>query len=542
MSQNDGSSGMYIILCILVILLCAGAFFGMMILSEEEPKKDIEIQQTDKELMKRHAQERERSKAQMYVQQLKKEGEVYRGLSCNVGYHSSNNDCVPNKCICENGIAPYGVHCETDGLDKCSTCDFSYHLNNLLLCQKNKCKCTNGIAVDDDDCEINDDEVCKSCNPNRTLNYGYCDLPCNCENGSPFIDGSCGTVKDNGDCEICDSGFELTEKNYCKSKCSCDGGTALISEDCNDDDEICTSCNKGYSWSSYYENCTSKCTTCDNGVVYSGDECEDDNKLCSSCNDGYFLKNKKCIRCKSKCDDNELRIFEKCSPFDDIVCGKCTKPEQSVYKDKNIGCAYKCNEGYILKDNDCIKCKKCQKDFFIKKKCSDKSDTICGECDTNFMPDNSHYLNEGIDCEWTCNVHYYRDTTLCKECSDKAPENAKYTNKEVSIDCDWKCNPGYYRDGNVCRKCLGPTPKASHYTNNCNWECDKNAIPHDFNGMKKCLLRSEQQKIASSIRKGYDAMNKGLEKEFGLGKDFEKNNPGLEKGIDDAWAKLKALN
>jgi hypothetical protein len=226
MNQNGGSSGMYIALGILVILLCAGAFLGMMLLSEEKPKKDIEI-------------DSDYSNNNLPVQ-----------FRCFSGQHKDEDgNCLTNMCTCENGQKTFGVHCPKQGENICSSCNDFYHLNNNSQCVKNECKCTHGEAIDSNGCEEHNADWCKSCDNGFELSWdGYCDPPCNCKHGDAFTNGSCGEMKDQGhaDCEFCNAGFVLTDKDDCENICKCQNGKSYEGAECNDDPRMCKSCNEGY--------------------------------------------------------------------------------------------------------------------------------------------------------------------------------------------------------------------------------------------------------------------------------------------------------
>ena len=80
-----------------------------------------------------------------------------------------------------------------------SHCDNLYHLTNEHKCEKNECICSNGTPIDPEGCEEHGADWCKKCNEGYTLSWdGYCDPPCDCKNGNPYEDGTCGLYKDDG--------------------------------------------------------------------------------------------------------------------------------------------------------------------------------------------------------------------------------------------------------------------------------------------------------------------------------------------------------
>ena len=244
MIQKGGNIGMYIGIVCVVLLLIIGIFIGMMMVSEEEVDPELTIQNSGDNI-------------QNYMPLKAK---------CFPGQHMKEGECVTNMCKCENGTATYGNFCPINDQIRCSSCNVGYHFNNKSQCVINKCMCTNGVPVDDNNCEEHGADWCKSCNDGFDLSWdGYCNPPCNCENGDAFEDGSCGTIEGHCDCEFCNSGFELTDKDCCKNLCECQNGVSFEGRDCNDNPTMCKSCNEGYYLNENY-NC-----------IPSGDEGNDPN-------------------------------------------------------------------------------------------------------------------------------------------------------------------------------------------------------------------------------------------------------------------------
>lgn len=180
------------------------------------------------------------------------------GPKCFPGqYLNEKKQCVTNQCTCTNGVGSFGYKCPSSNTAHCESCDDLYHLSKDKKCEKNVCICNNGTAIDHDGCEEHDADWCKKCNNGYTLSWdGYCDPPCDCPNGNPFTNGSCGSLADkgHGDCESCPLGYELTDKEYCKNKCNCQNGEAFEGEECESDNTMCKSCNEGF-----YLNDRNKC-------------------------------------------------------------------------------------------------------------------------------------------------------------------------------------------------------------------------------------------------------------------------------------------
>ena len=85
--------------------------------------------------------------------------------TCDFGYYSKNNICVPHQCSCGNGTAPEGWACPKNNCEKCLRCNYGYHSVKLPeicdykqvsfqsdRCVSNQCICSNGVGASGTDC------------------------------------------------------------------------------------------------------------------------------------------------------------------------------------------------------------------------------------------------------------------------------------------------------------------------------------------------------------------------------------------------------
>ena len=99
-----------------------------------------------------------------------------------------------NSCTCENGVAQTGVHCPTNGVAKCASCNPGWTINHektkcirtypcscvelqqqrsaplICLCAVNTCTCKNGLAQTGEHCPANGAAKCASCNAGFHMN------------------------------------------------------------------------------------------------------------------------------------------------------------------------------------------------------------------------------------------------------------------------------------------------------------------------------------------------------------------------------------
>ena len=328
-------------------------------------------------------------------------------LECNI------NDDLCLKCI--DGYFPD----ENGGCSYTNNCEISY---------QGKClKCKNGFILIGEDKEYNKENEIKIC---KSLYSG--DLK-NCE----IINTS------NGLCEKCKEGFFLNtgDKN------------CVSTENCYESIfEVCTKCNPNY----YLDKKNLECKT----QIDNFEHCKEsiDGETCESCDEGYFFDDDhKCIDVKFCSKGKNGFICEKC--MDGYYLNNyqnfyfCTKTENCLMGDSEIGICKKCINGYYIdyKDGKCKSNKK-NNDF----KYCQIADGECIQClnDYELGSDNkcstTKYCAESIngDCI-QCIDNYYLG--LDKKCTNV--EHCLYSN---GFSCN-ECETNFYYDFSEkkCQKAEG---------------------------------------------------------------------------------------
>lgn len=81
---------------------------------------------------------------------------------------TTDRECAPNQCTCENGRAVGSDNCESHEEEQCSACDPGYTLSDQQ-CVKNECVCDNGTVAPSELCTTNGAQQCASCDANHFL-------------------------------------------------------------------------------------------------------------------------------------------------------------------------------------------------------------------------------------------------------------------------------------------------------------------------------------------------------------------------------------
>ena len=293
--------------------------------------------------------------------------------SCNTGYHLNYSDkkCYPNVCVCEHGepVDPGSVSCRVDGDNICQTCDDGFWLDSeSKKCSENICDCSNGIASTGTDCPTHGQNYCQSCSTYYHKNAGskICEQnSCNCQNGSPVSYSSClshGSEK----CYTCNSGYHKNGDICQQNVCECDNGvpvdsgsSACTSHEAN----ICESCDDGYYLYHYSSRCYLKICKCPNGSESRGTDCPSNyDTHCQSCNSFYNLDpaTNTCKRNSCICNaaDSAPVSYEFCATNGAHECYSCsnfTLEPNSINKN-NFECHWKrcsCMNGTPLTGDSC---------------------------------------------------------------------------------------------------------------------------------------------------------------------------------------------
>jgi len=352
-----------------------------------------------------------------------------------------------NHCVKYNPVAKLCVKCDKDIFvpDKNGGCQYSKKCilgkNNCLECNINEdlcLKCIDGYFPDEnggcsytDNCEISYQGKCLKCK-NGFILIGE-DKEYNKENEIKICKSLyAGELKNceiintsSGQCEKCKEGFFLNngDKN------------CVSTENCYESIfEVCTKCNQNY----YLDKKNLECKK----QIDNFEHCKEsiDGETCENCDEGYFFDDEyRCIDVKFCSKGKNGFICEKCmegyylNNYQNFYF--CTKTENCLLGDSEIGICKKCIDGYYIdyKDGKCKsneenndfkycqiadgECIQCLSDYELgsDNKCSTTkycAESINGDC---IQCIDNYYL--GLDKKCT-NVEYclYSNGFSCNEC------------------------------------------------------------------------------------------------------------------------------
>ena len=196
---------------------------------------------------------------------------------------------------CSNGKAIEGTPNGKDDVEKCDSCDATYHIEDGV-CVANVYTCANGTERTEDRPEMHNQQYCESCEGEYTLNEStkLCDgNSYTCENGTPE-DGMPDMTEDKEDCAMCLGGFVLINDKTCEAgEFTCMNGKAKGGEpDGNANEERCISCNPGRYIDTTTLSCLENQYTCSNGTAFGNGTPGGQNGFpyCAGCNPGYVLE------------------------------------------------------------------------------------------------------------------------------------------------------------------------------------------------------------------------------------------------------------
>ena len=435
--------------------------------------------------------------------------------------------CIEDKNHCSkcNPISKLCVKCEKDIYipDQNGGCEYSKKCilgkNYCLECNKNgnRCeKCIMGYFPDEnggcsytDNCEISFQGKCLECKKNfiligedkeynkelevkicKSLYFGELK---NCE----LINQS------NGLCEKCKEGYFL---NSGDKKC-------ISTENCYQSIfEVCTKCNTYY----YLDKKDSKCKKQTDNF----ENCQEtiDGKICELCDEGYYFdEEKKCINTKFCAKGKNGFICEKCIEgyylSNYINEYFCTKTENCICGDKELGICNECKDGYYLdyKDGKCKsntenndfkyckvadgKCIECLRDYELgqdnkcsgTKNCGESINGTCIQCIDNY--------HLGLDKKCTKVEHcIYSNGYSCTECEENYYYDFSEKKCQFAEGIFKNCKKGY--SVSSCEDC-----KDDYYYNITDRLCYSNQEKDD--PFYKCKRVTWYEKCAYCVE-GYD--------------------------------------
>jgi len=299
--------------------------------------------------------------------------------SCNVGFHLTENHCMPNKCRCDNGIAAVGATCSESGAVACGFCNPGYHLrtqdgDKRYLCVENSCKCDRGVAATGAACDEDGAFICASCDEGYHVDAisKLCVAnKCYCSDGTPPQRGSATCTQHKSQvCVSCDAGYHVDPLllKCVENKCTCDTGTAAVGAAClQDGAEICTTCD-GDAFLHQDGRCGNKKCVCKNGVAVDADKCTTNRgNLCKSCDPGFALwgDTEQCVRETCRCKNGMPKVD--CQGTVDEECQSC-RDGFHLQGQQCVANECRCRHGVAAKGSTCLEddlevCSSCDRGF-----------------------------------------------------------------------------------------------------------------------------------------------------------------------------------
>ncbi|CAJ1415158.1 unnamed protein product, partial [Effrenium voratum] len=236
--------------------------------------------------------------------------------TCADGYifKADGLSCKQKQCTCllngkRAGEGASGTTCDTDGMNKCASCDDAagYVMDAASdLCIVKQCTCTagTGTAASGAACDTHQAVKCASC-----------------DTGAGF------KMADDGRTCICDSGrgYESAAGNTCVfKKCTCSNGKLAQGTDCpSNGNAKCMSCDAGFRLEK--DQCLQNLCTCNHGTAVSGASCDVHQKHeCAACTDAnYELINGKCVYKICTCANGDRAEGSACPNHGAKKCAKC---------------------------------------------------------------------------------------------------------------------------------------------------------------------------------------------------------------------------
>lgn len=303
---------------------------------------------------------------------------------CKEGYELKLGKCIEK---CET-VFPNCRTCDTTNDNKmiCKECLLGYTLDKYNKCSRLPYKCR----------EADKELKCLSCHYYYYVKNGFCYIfpeDIHCQIGS-LVEGS----KTKFDCEICETGYYLSNKDCIKCPKDC--------KDCEADGTSvkCSSCPPGYELDKDYN-----CVPCSKDPYCSLCIFEDPNELgskqCQFCMSGYYMST-----------DTHL-----CTSCNHEKCKSCK------YEYKEIIC-FDCEDGYYL-DEETTECVPCP------------ADAHCSKCSYN-------YTLAKPTCDSCIEGYYLSDTykePKCVSCPSNCLRCNKYLSSVICDICDPNTKPNHGR-------------------------------------------------------------------------------------------------
>ncbi|CAK74202.1 unnamed protein product (macronuclear) [Paramecium tetraurelia] len=465
---------------------------------------------------------------------------------CDDGNTSDTDGCKDCKYFCRIGCSSCDYTTNT-----CLSCALPGFVPKSYYCQN---VCGDGLVVVDPNGFFQE-----QCDDGNTINYDGCSSSCQFQCQPTTICTSCV----NNRCEICATGYYLSDKKVCIPICGdalivvgeqCENSSILPYKGCNNCQAKCQSsclncstsglgcqqCKSGYNRidNLCYSICGDKIITedeqCDDGNLIIGDgchlcqfNCQDSclyclQGICYDCQEGYQLIQSKCYsicgdglqKNNEQCEFNtSLQIYQNCQSCKyicDLNCLLC-----------QFGICYQCNDGYELSSNKQYCVNSLQYNLMIIENCLIQIGNICIQCeDYAYFEKAEQKCNLIVAPLSFCQYQLKLSPDLyCSYCFDYCTS----CNENNCIDCQ----NGYYLDENFsCISFCGDGILAHDE------QCEifnKNCLSCMFDAPKLCELYFEDQCFECENGYIFNQYNNACESQCGDGiivhdEDCEDNN------------------
>ncbi|CAD8102908.1 unnamed protein product [Paramecium sonneborni] len=328
---------------------------------------------------------------------------VGQSEQCDDGNFSDTDGCKDCKFFCRIGCSSCDYTTNT-----CLSCEFTGFIPISFYCQNN---CGDGLVVQDPYGFYSE-----QCDDGNTINDDGCNTSCQFQCQPSSICTSC----INNRCEICNTGYQLSNAKICIPICG--DSMLLVGEQCENSSILpykgCINCQA---------QCQSSCLTCNTSGLG-----------CLSCKNGY---NRIDNLCYSFCGDKIKTEDEECDDGNLIIgdgCHFCQFTCQDSCLNCILGVCYDCKEGYEL----------------IQSKCY----SICG--------DGAQIYNEFCEMISSLQIHQ-----ICKSCQLSCDLNCSLCQFGI---CQ-RCQEGFELSSNQ-QHCIKSLQYTSTIIENCQFQIGNSCI------------------------------------------------------------------
>mmetsp|Transcript_58936 Transcript_58936/g.140399 ORF Transcript_58936/g.140399 Transcript_58936/m.140399 type:complete len:1279 (+) Transcript_58936:52-3888(+) len=405
--------------------------------------------------------------------------------TCADGYifKADGLSCKQKQCTCllngkRAGEGASGTTCDTDGMNKCASCDDAagYVMDAASdLCIVKQCTCTagTGTAASGAACDTHQAVKCASCDTGAGFKMAddgrtcICDSgrgyesaagntcvfkKCTCSNGK-LAQGTDCPSNGNAKCMSCDAGFRLEKDQCLQNLCTCNHGTAVSGASCDvHQKHECAACTDA-NYELINGKCVYKICTCANGDRAEGSACPNHGaKKCAKCDGGFRLGagSTSCLQNVCSCANGNAATGASCDVHDAHKCASCKDSNYQLISNK---CEYKtctCTSGTRAEGSACpamsdAKCVSCNTGFHMSGVSCKQN--VCSCSNGNAATGTSCDVNNEHKCASCVNGDYALISEKCVykscKCSNGAASQGSQCDNHNTNECQ-SCNAGYH--------------------------------------------------------------------------------------------------